>query len=66
MTEPARDQSKAATVLPDAEIHVEFEICRSEGTEAERLRLEQASVLKEVTEWLTARRQSEPGRDRAA
>lgn len=48
------------------EIHVEFEVRRAEGAEAERLRLEQASVLKEVTEWLAARRQSEPGRDRAA
>lgn len=65
MVEHIGEQSKAFPV-PDDEIHVEFEVRRAEGVEAERLRLEQANVLKEVTEWLAARRQSEPGQDRAA
>lgn len=48
------------------EVEMEFEIRRAEGSEAEHLRLEQAQVLREVTEWLVARRQSEPGPDHAA
>lgn len=42
-----------------------FDIRRAEGAEAGQLRLEQARVLREVTEWL-AQQRSESGQDRAA
>ncbi|WP_433264843.1 hypothetical protein ACQPZF_36255 [Actinosynnema sp. CS-041913] len=42
-----------------------FEIRIADGAEAERLRLEQAQVLWEVTTWV-AQKRSENGQDRAA
>lgn len=42
-----------------------FEIRLAHGAEAEQLRLEQARVLREVTEWV-AQKRSENGQDRAA
>jgi hypothetical protein len=42
-----------------------FEIRLAEGAEAERLKLEQARVVLEVTEWV-AQRRSGHGPDRAA
>lgn len=48
------------------EIRFEFDIRRAEGAEANRLSLEQARVLWEVSQWLAVQRQSKPGQDRAA
>jgi hypothetical protein len=45
---------------PAADPEMRLEICIAEGAEAERLRLEQAQILMEVTQWL-ARRQSKNG-----
>lgn len=43
-----------------------FEIRLVTGAEAQRLRLAQAEVLREVIEWVAAQKPSEPGQDRAA
>ncbi|MET8757503.1 hypothetical protein [Lentzea sp. NPDC004782] len=45
---------------PVADPEMRLDIRIAEGAEAERLRLEQAQVLMEVTQWL-ARRRSETG-----
>lgn len=66
MTDPARDQTDASKALLRPDIYMEFEVRRAEGAEADRLRLEQASALKEVTEWLAVQKQSGLGADRAA
>lgn len=50
---------------PDDAPTMVFEIRVAEGAEAERLRLEQAQVLWEVTRWV-AQKRCEDGQDRAA
>lgn len=52
-------------LVPDEPPEMVFEVQIAEGAEAERLRLEQARVLWEVTEWV-AQRRSAHGQDRAA
>lgn len=59
-----RDQPSRRLGLDDAPEMV-FEIGVADGAEAERLRLEQARVLWEVTEWV-AQRRSASGQDHAA
>jgi hypothetical protein len=50
---------------PDGAPVMVFEVRASEGVDAERLKLEQARVLWEVTQWVL-QRHSKPGQDRAA
>jgi hypothetical protein len=59
-----RDPS-SGRLTPDEAPAMIFEIRIIDGTEAERLGLEQARVLWEVTQWVVQRR-SENGQDRAA
>lgn len=66
MTARGHDRQVNAEEPALGEVDMEFEIRRATGAEAERLRLEQAQALKEVTEWLAVRRKSEPGPDHAA
>lgn len=65
MTGPT-ERSHGDAQRPGTEIGIEFEIRVADGAEAQRLKLEQARALWEVTEWLAARTKSEPGRDHAA
>ncbi len=52
--------------LTDQPVEMAFEIRTATGVEAQRLRLAQARVLREVIAWVTAQTPSEHGRDRAA
>jgi hypothetical protein len=62
----ARDRDQSSGRLhPDDAPEMVFEIRVADDAEAERLRLEQARVLWEVTQWV-AQRHSETGQDRAA
>ncbi|MFD8494849.1 hypothetical protein [Amycolatopsis sp. NPDC059657] len=54
------------SIAIDGGLHANFEIRVADGTDAKQLALTQARVLREVTAWLTARKQSEIGQDRAA
>lgn len=60
---PRRDDPLTDT---DIDIHVEFEVRTADGAEGRRLGLEQARAFQEVNAWLTARKRSETGQDRAA
>lgn len=64
MTSAHRDQA-SGRLRSDDEPDMVFEIRVADGSEAERLRLEQAQALWEVTAWL-AQNSSASGRDRAA
>ncbi|PWK89486.1 hypothetical protein C8D88_102760 [Lentzea atacamensis] len=62
----ARERDKVSGHFsPDEVPEMFFEIRLADDAEAEQLRLEQARVLREVTEWV-ARKRSENGQDRAA
>lgn len=52
--------------VADGPVAMVFEIRLATGAEADRLRLAQARVLREVIAWVAAQTPSEPGRDRAA
>ena len=58
-------RQSSGRLRPDAEPVMVFEIRIAEAAVAEGLRLEQAKVLWEVTEWV-AQKRSEHGQDRAA
>ena len=59
-----RDQ-KSGRFSSDEAAEMYFEIRLADGAEAEQLQLEQARVLREVTEWV-AQKRSENGQDHAA
>lgn len=61
----ARRRTRLGPFQPDEAPEMSFEIRSVEGTEAERLELEQARVIREVVEWL-AQRRSVNGQDNAA
>lgn len=60
----ARGRRTSGRLSPDDAPEMVFEIRVAEDAEAERLRLEQAQVLWEVTTWV-AQKRSESGQDRA-
>ncbi len=63
--ESARCRTDNGSFVPRDLPEMVFDIHYADGAEAERLRLEQARVLREVIEWV-AQRRSESGQDRAA
>lgn len=64
-TDRHRRNERSGHLVPDDPPETVFELRVAEGAEAELLKLEQARVLWEVTEWV-AQRRSGLGQDRAA
>lgn len=60
-----QETDRASHSAPHGALRIEFKIRRAAGAEGDRLRQEQAQVIREVLEWL-ARKRSESGRNNAA